>query len=80
MTARVIAAQFPGHGCMDDLATERSFDSQTTWVIDVFRLMSDLLSMCVCKTRNWQTSGRLVQALSVCTVNHVLSCVFIYVF
>ena len=23
-----------GHGCIDDLTTERSFDSQATWVID----------------------------------------------
>ena len=35
-TARPIANQFPG--CMDDLTTERSFDSQGTWVIDVLGL------------------------------------------
>ena len=33
MTARPIATQFPGHGCMFDLTTESSFDSQATWVI-----------------------------------------------
>ena len=32
-TACPIATQFPGHGCMDDLTTKRSFDSQTTWVV-----------------------------------------------
>ena len=26
-------AQFPGYGCMDDLTTENSFNSQATWVI-----------------------------------------------
>ena len=33
-------ARFPGHGCMDDLATERTFnfDSQATLVIDVLGL------------------------------------------
>ena len=34
-TVRPIATKFPGHGCMDDLTTERSFGSQATWVIDV---------------------------------------------
>ena len=29
------ARLFPGHLCMNDLTTERSFDSQATWVIDV---------------------------------------------
>ena len=33
-----MATQFPGHGCMDDLTNERSFDSKGTWVIDVFGL------------------------------------------
>ena len=28
----------------------------------------DMLSMGVCKTRHWQTSGRLVQELNTCTV------------
>ena len=29
-----------GHGCMNDLTTESSFDSQTTRVINVLRLFS----------------------------------------
>ena len=33
---------------MDDLTVERSFDSQPTWVIDVFDLFFDMLSMGVC--------------------------------
>ena len=33
-----IATQFPGHGCMDDLTSDRSFDSQATYVIDVLGL------------------------------------------
>ena len=28
----------------------------------------DMLSMGVCKTRHWQTSGRLVQELNACTI------------
>ena len=28
-----------GHGCIDNLATGRSFDSKATWVIGVFRLL-----------------------------------------
>ena len=34
--------EFPGHGCMDDLITERSFDSQAMWVIDVLGLFFDM--------------------------------------
>ena len=43
-TARPIAIQFYMHGCMDNLKTERGFDSQATWVIDVLGLFSDMLS------------------------------------
>ena len=32
MTARQIAIHFSGHGCMDKLTTEHSFDSQATWL------------------------------------------------
>ena len=62
--------QFPGHGCMDDLTTERSFDSLVTMVIDVRirSLFYDVLSMDLGTTRHRQTSGRLVQKLNVCTV------------
>ena len=31
--------QIPGHGCMNDLTTERSFDSQAMWVTDVLGLL-----------------------------------------
>ena len=48
---------------MDELTTERTFDSQATWVI-VF----DMLSTDVCTTSHLQTSVRVVQELSVCTV------------
>ena len=62
------ATQFPGHGCIYDLTTELSFDSQATWVIDVFGFLFDMIFISVCTTRDWQTSGRLVQNLNVCTV------------
>ena len=39
-TARLIAIQFPGHGCIDDFTTEHCFDSQATWVIDVFAYLA----------------------------------------
>ena len=39
-TARPISTQFPGHGCMNDLTTERSLDSQATWVIDELGLLT----------------------------------------
>ena len=44
-----------------------SFDSQAARVIDVLGLFAMLLII-VCTTRHWQTSGRLVQALNVCTL------------
>ena len=31
---RTSVTQFPGHGCMDDLKTGGSFESQAAWVID----------------------------------------------
>ena len=53
---------------MDDLITERSFDSQATWVINVLGLFIDILSVGVCTTRHCQTSGRLAQEIHVSTV------------
>ena len=67
-TVRPIATQFPGHGCLDDLTTERSFNSQATCVVDVLGLFFDMLSMGFCTTGHWQTSGRLVQELNIRTV------------
>ena len=52
--------QFPGIGCMDDLTTECSFDSQAAWVIDVPGLFLDMLFVDVC------TSDRLVQIYLYC--------------
>ena len=37
-TARPIATKFPGHGCMDDLTNERSFDSKAMWLIAMLGL------------------------------------------
>ena len=72
-TAHPIATQFPGHGCMYDLTTERSFDSQAMWVINVFDFLFDMIYMGVCTTRHWQMSGRLVQELNVCTLGTCIS-------
>ena len=38
-TAHLIATQFPWYGIMDNLTTERSFESQATWVIDIVCFM-----------------------------------------
>ena len=54
---------------MDDLKTERSFDSQATWIINVLGLFFDMLPIGVCTTGHLQTSGRLVQELNICTVD-----------
>ena len=53
---------------MDDLATERNFDWKATWVIALHGLFFAMMSMDFWTTRHWQTSGRLMQELSVCTV------------
>ena len=68
-SSHTIATHFLGHGCMDDLTTERSFDLQATRVIGILGLFFDMFStMGVCTTRHCQTSGRPVQELNVCTV------------
>ena len=72
-TSRSMATQFPGHGCMDDLTTERNCDSQVTWVIVVLVLFFYILPMDVCTTRHWQMSGRLVQESNVRTVAYVVN-------
>ena len=48
--------------CIDDLTTEWRFDLQ------ILALAIFLSSIGVYSTRHWQTSGRLVQELNVCTV------------
>ena len=53
---------------MDDLKTERSFDSQATLAFDMLGLF-DMLSIGVCTTRHWQPSGRLMQELNGCTAH-----------
>ena len=64
--------QFPGHGSMDDLTTERSFDSQGTWISDgLVLIFDDMIYNGVCSTSHWQTSGRLMQELNVCTVYEI---------
>ena len=55
-------------GCMNDLTTERSFDSQATCVIDVLGLFFTYYQW-VFEQPDMQTSDRLVQELNVCTKN-----------
>ena len=64
-----LSPSFLGMDVTTGLTTKPSFDSPGNWIIDVPDLIFDMLSMMgVCKTRHWQTSGRLVQKLNVCTV------------
>ena len=60
-TTRPIFIQFLGHGCMDDLTIERSFDSQATWVFGFLGLFFDILSMGFHSTKHWQTSKGDIQ-------------------
>ena len=53
---------------MNDLTSERSYDSQVTLAINVRGLIFDLLPMSVCTTGHWQTSGRLEQKFDVSAV------------
>ena len=48
-----------------------------TWIIDVLGSFFDMLSMGVCTPRHWQTPGRLMQELNVCTV--MIECKMTYV-
>ena len=66
-TTRPIATTFQGHGCISDITNGHDVDSQATWVIDELGLFFDMLSMCVCTAKHWQTSGRLVPEIDVCT-------------
>ena len=64
-TARPIATQFPGHGCMDDFTTESSFDMCHRCVL------AYLLTCYPCvfvQPGTGQTFGRLLQELNVGTV------------
>ena len=45
--------QFPGHECMDDLTTERSFDSLATWAIYMFVIFFDMSPMGVYTAGHW---------------------------
>ena len=54
--------QFPRHGCMDDLTTERSIGLQATWIVDVLGLLFGMFSMDVC------TPSQLVQVSNIQTL------------
>ena len=59
---------------MYDLTPERNYDSQATRCIDVFSLfLFDISAMDACTASHWQTSGRLMQELNLCTVN-IIEC------
>ena len=50
---------------MDDLTTERNFDSQAKNAIDV---LGSLFWHVIYATRHWRKSEQLVQELNVCSV------------
>ena len=60
--------QSSGHGSVDDRAAKHGFDSKLRWPLMCLAYFFDIQSICVYTTRHWQTSGRLVQELNVCTV------------
>ena len=61
---------------MDTITTEHSFVSKATYGIYMLVLFFiNILSKGVCTIMHWQTSGRLVQELNICTVG-ILSGVF----
>ena len=48
---------------------------QATWVVDVAVLYVDTIFIAARTTRHLRTSGRLVQELNVCTVDHSSTCI-----
>ena len=64
----IIAGLTPRYLSMDELTTKCSFATQATRNIGVLGIFFDMLSLGVCTTRHWQTSGHLLQELNVCTV------------
>ena len=59
----------PWCGCMDELTTERRFDSKLRGsLIYLAYFFFDMLAIGVSTTNRCQTSGRLVLELNVCTV------------
>ena len=81
--ASPVATQFPGHGCMDDLKTERTctFDLQATRVIDVLGLLFDTSSMEVCTNRRLadvRSNGAGIKCLyCICCRDRLIDLVFI---
>ena len=68
MTARPVAMQFPGHGCMDDPRHKLIFDSQATCFIDVLGLFfKNVIHECF-YNQTLADDRRMVQELNVCTV------------
>ena len=63
-----IATQFPGHGCMNDLQPNVTLIRKLRGSLMCLSNFIEMLSMGVCTTRQWQTSGQLVQEFNVCTV------------
>ena len=69
-TARQIASQFPGHGCMNAWMTSQlnvALIRRLRGSLMCLAYFSNMLFRGVCTSWNWQTSGRLVQELNVCT-------------
>ena len=71
-TARPIATHFPWHGCMYDLQLNVSLIRKLRCSLKCLAYLFDMSFKVVCTTRHWQTSGRLVQELNVCTVRCII--------
>ena len=57
-----------GHRCMNGLQLNVTLIRTLRGSLMCLSYFIEMLSMVGCATRQWQTSGRLVQALNVCTV------------
>ena len=68
MTAHPIAIQFYGHGCMNELTTERTLNCKLRGSLVCLAYLFLTLDMGVCTTKHSQTSGRLMQEIIVVTV------------
>ena len=70
-TPRPIANQFPWHRCDHTSRTSLLNVPLIRWLCGSLMYLAYSLSMDVCTTGHWHTSGRLVQELNVCIVTYI---------
>ena len=65
---RPFATQFPGFARMNDLILKVALIRKLQRSLMCVAYFVKMLSVCICTTRHYQTSGRLVEELNVGTV------------